>query len=258
MRDPAIVVQARVIGALILRDVKTRFGGNPFNYLLAIGWPLGHIAILLIIYTLAGRVAPYGSSALQFFATGVLPFLIFNYPARFVMLSVAFNAPLLGFPIVTLLDLILARIILEIVSACAVIMIVAATLYCLGVDVMPVDRVQAVAALCATLLLATGVGVLNSLIAKKFVAWQLAFVVFMIALYMASGIIFLPDSLPDWIRDILAWNPLLQAVTWFRSAYYEGYGSLHLDRRYLVIFGLMTLVMGFVLERLSRRWLLSS
>lgn len=258
MRDPAIVVQARVISALILRDVKTRFGANPVNYLVAVAWPLAHLFILLIIYTVLGRSAPYGTSAVQFFATGVLPFLLFNYPARFVMLSVPMNAPLLGFPVVTLFDVIMARVLLEIISAFAVIIIMAAILFAIGIDIAPRDSVAAVAALGSTLLLASGVGILNALIVKKIPAWTIAFILFSIIVYACSGIVFLPDALPEYIRDILAWNPILHSVSWFRSAYYEGYGQLHLDRQYLVVFGLMSLLLSLALERLGRSWLLTS
>lgn len=258
MRDPAIVIQARVAGALMLRDVKTRFGGNPMNYIIAIAWPLAHMALLLTIYTVMGRNAPYGESALQFFATGVLPYLIFNYPARFVMMSVNTNLPLLGFPIVTLLDLIVARVILEMISALAVIIVVAAVLAFMNVTIMPSDPVQAVFAILATLGLAAGMGMLNALISKRIPSWNIVFIFISICLYLCSGIIFVPDALPALYRDAVAWNPLLQAVTWFRSAYYEDYGRLHLDRQYLVIWGLILILFSLALERFGRRWFLTS
>lgn len=69
-------VQARVIGALMLRDVQTRFGGRSANYLIAVAWPLSHISILLLIYSFSGRSAPIGQSAPLFFATGLVPFVL--------------------------------------------------------------------------------------------------------------------------------------------------------------------------------------
>lgn len=258
MRDPAIVIQSRVIGALMLRDIKTRFGGNPANYAIAIFWPIAHIVLLLIVYSAAGRMAPYGSSSVQFFATGVIPYMVFNYPSRFSMMALVVNGPLLGFPIVTMFDVMLARILLETINATAVCIIVSLGLLALDVDIMPAEPEQAVAALAATLLLAAGIALFNALIAKKAVAYYIFYILFSMVLYMASGIIFLPEALPQWAVDILSYNPLLHCVAWFRSAYYPGYGATYLDKSYLVIWGIATFVCGLIVERYSRTWLLTS
>lgn len=258
MTSHPLIVQSRVISALMLRDVKTRFGGNPMNYLVAIAWPLSHIAILLTIYVVMGRTAPYGDSTLQFFATGVLPYIIFNYPARFVMMSVMTNMPLLGFPIVKLSDIIFARVILEIISALAVLIVCVFTLSMLNVNVIPEDPAEAIMAILATLMFASGVGMVNALIVKKVPGWLIIFIGVSICIYLTSGIIFIVDGLPAFYRDLLSWNPLLQSVCWMRSSFYPEYCRLTLDRRYLVICGIVSILIGLAGERLARRWLVSS
>ena len=112
-----IQTQLHVLHALILRDIQTRFGGRHVNFVVALCWPLAHIAILLIIYTMLGRTAPLGASTIMFFATGLTPYMFFQYPARFTLMAVVTNRPLLAFPIVKLLDVILARAVLETVGA---------------------------------------------------------------------------------------------------------------------------------------------
>lgn len=258
MRDPAIVVQSRVLSAIILRDVKTRFGGNPVNYVVALAWPLTHIFILLAVYTAAGRAAPYGSDPIQFFAAGVMPVIMFNYPARFVMMSVVTNTPLLGFPVVTLFDLIFARLILEVISATAVVVVASCVLFAIGVDIVPKDPASAIQALLSILMLSTGVGMFNALLAKRIPGWPIVFILITIVMYMASGVVLVPDGLPEKYLYMLSWNPMLHGVSWFRSTFYEGYGSLHLSKQYLVVFALCAFASGLVAERLLRRWLLAS
>ena len=41
--------------------------------------------------------------------------------------------------------------------------------------------------------------------------------------------------MPDWMRDILAWNPLLHAVDWFRAGFFRHYQPHWLDRSYVAI-----------------------
>lgn len=258
MRESPAVIQARVIGALMLRDIKTRFGGNPANYVIAVAWPIAHIVLLLLIYAIAGRMAPYGTSTIQFFATGVLPYMMFNYPSRFSMMAIVINAPLLGFPVVTMLDIMLARILLEIINSISVCIIVALGLLALDIDILPREPEQAVAAIGATFLLAAGIGLFNALITKKVMGYFIFYILLSIILYAASGIVFLPEALPQWAVDILTWNPLIHLVAWFRSAFYPGYGASYLDKSYVVIWGLATFVGGLVVERLARNWLLNS
>lgn len=133
----------------MLRDVQTRFGGRSANYLIAVAWPLTHMGVLLIIYSLAGRAAPIGQSAPLFFATGLVPFVLFNYPSR-QMMALMVNAPLLNFPIVTTTDVLLSRAVLATVTGFAVVLIFAAIMYGLGVDIMPRYPETAVTALAAT------------------------------------------------------------------------------------------------------------
>jgi capsular polysaccharide transport system permease protein len=63
--------------------------------------------------------------------------------------------------------------------------------------------------------------------------------------------------LPALARDILAYNPLLQVIEWMRSAYYEGYGDLVLDRTYVLSVAAITLFLGLLLERAMRGHLLA-
>jgi capsular polysaccharide transport system permease protein len=58
--------------------------------------------------------------------------------------------------------------------------------------------------------------------------------------------------MPDWVRGILAWNPLLHAIDWFRAGFFAGYQPHWLDRRYLLLAALLALLTGLGLERAAR------
>jgi capsular polysaccharide transport system permease protein len=248
--------QGRILHALMLRDIKTRFFGNEFGFLLAVGWPLSHILILILLNSALGRAAPYGDSSALWFATGVIPFMAFNYMSRFIMMGIALNRPLLAFPVVKITDILFARAFVEVLSAGLVILIIFAVFWALGIDFMPVDIVQASLAMIAMMLLGLGVGAVNAVIAAAFPFWITGFALCGIVFWLSSGILFVPDALPEAARTPLSYLPYLQGVEWMRSAYYEGYGSDILSKTYLVSFGLVTLFVGFVLERLLRGRLL--
>src|SRR5580658_11050792 len=90
--------QGRVLYALMLRNMRIKFFGNGFGYLLGLAWPLTHIMIIVVLYSVMGRAAPYGDSIALFIATGVLPFQTFNYLGRFMMLTLMRSRSLLSVP----------------------------------------------------------------------------------------------------------------------------------------------------------------
>jgi capsular polysaccharide transport system permease protein len=244
--------QGRILQALMLRDIKTRFFGNEFGFLLAIAWPLSHILILIMLNSALGRAAPYGDSAALWYATGIIPFLAFNYMARFIMMGVAINRQLLSLPVVKITDILFARALVEVLSAGLVILIIFGVFWALGIDFMPVDIVQASLALLSMMLLGLGLGVVNAIIAAAFPFWITGFALCGIIFWLSSGILFVPDALPEAARTPLSYLPWLQGVEWMRSAYYEGYGADILDKTYLVSFGVVSLFLGLVIERLVR------
>ena len=68
-----------------------------------------------------------------------------------------------------------------------------------------------------------------------------------------TGIFYVPGMMPDWVRDLFGWNPLLHAIDWFRSGFFETYQPHWLDRRYLLIAALIAMVAGLTLHAAFRR-----
>jgi capsular polysaccharide transport system permease protein len=249
--------QRRVLFALMLRDIRTRFFGSGLGYLLAIAWPLSHILVVVAILIGVGRSAPYGDSVALFVATGALPFMIFSYVSRFIMISVFTARPLLAFPEVKLLDMFIAAAILETLAACCVTLTLIIIAWFAGINVIPHDIVQAFYAFGAAVLLGVGSGMLNGMIALAVPFWMTGYALLTIALWMSAGIFFVPDALPAILREPLAWQPVLQIVEWMRSAYYEGYGDVLLDRGYVLGVAVGSIFFSLALERAIRGHLLA-
>ncbi|TXL75681.1 hypothetical protein FHP25_13595 [Vineibacter terrae] len=248
-------LQFRVIVAIMLRDIRTRFFGHGVGYLVMIGWPLVHILILLAIFTLLGRSTPYGESLTLFFATGLVPFMAYSYISRWTMMALIFNKALLAFPVIKTLDVLFARTLLEALGHFCSIILLLFILWMFGIDFMPMDLVQACYALGAAMLLGAGFGIVNGIIAMAVPTWGTGYALVIVAMYMISGIYFVPSAMPEIVRYLLSFNPVLQTVEWMRSAYYEGYSTI-LDKSYAIWFGLVHISVGLVIERFVRGHLL--
>jgi capsular polysaccharide transport system permease protein len=183
----ALRTQWRILLALMLRDVRTRFFGTALGFVIATGWPLANIFILLAINTIAGRAAPYGTSAALWFATGLVPFMAFQYMARFTMLGIVMNKPLLGLPVVKVMDIMLARALLEVLNA-GLVVVLSILIFCaMGLPFMPTDLVQAFCAMGACMFLGAGFGLINGVVAGLYSFWATVYALFTIVLWIASA-----------------------------------------------------------------------
>ena len=166
--------------------------------------------------------------------------------------AITSNGSLLRLPLVSTCDVVLARALLELVTDLVVALILLAGFTAIGLHAVPRDLGGVAAALIAVWLFACGLGFFNAVVTAFWKGWDKVWVQIVRILYFVSGIFYVPATMPDWVRHILAWNPILQAVDWFRVSFFEGYAPYWLDRGYLVILGLWTLFVGLALERLLR------
>lgn len=241
-----------VLVACILRDMKTRFGGSYHNYIIAVLWPTVHMGVLLTAYVFAHSVAPMGSEPAVFAATGILPYILCLYPARFMTASVSQNKSLLQFPHVKPIDIIIGRAVLETFNACVATLIFFFGLYVAGVDVWPVDVQAAAAAIGATVSLGLSIGMLNVVLFSLFGVGAVYGAVFLTTgLYLTSGAFFPLEYVPPAFLQIDLFNPLLHCVEWLRFAFYDT-EPLYLSRSYVICVAAGFLALGLLGERLLR------
>ena len=248
----AAVTQLRVIGALVLREMRTRFGRTSLGYLWAVVSPVFGIAILATLYTAIGRAVPVGDSLPLFLATGLLSYRTFTGLTQRMLSAISSNAALFAFPIVKPLDAIFARSLLETMTSLGACFIVLGGIWALGFGTLPTKPLEVAAAFCAMAMLGTGVGTINAIVGRFSPAWDRLFSLFQRPLFFVSGIFYLPEAVPQPFLSWLLWNPLLHGVEWFRAGYYTDYGLHTLDRGYLLTCGLATMLIGLAAERALR------
>ena len=241
-----------VIRALLQRDMRTRFGGTMWGYLVQVLWPVAHVFLVSGIMALRHMPSPVGSSILLFVATGAFPALTFQYIAREMMKGVLMNRPLTYYPQVRLFDVMLSRAVVETVGSFIGVFIIFGILMTCGVHPWPMDTFTVICGYGAAIILGVGVGTVNAAIVSVFPGWILGFVVVQLALYFTSGIYFLPSYMPNVIYEYMKWNPVTQIIEWVRSGYYPEI-SVEVDKAYTLLWGAATLTVGLLMNRRLQR-----
>lgn len=246
--------QQAILLAVILQDMKTRFGGSYASYMVAIAWPLTHVAVIVVGYMAVNHYAPVGDDPFMFVGTAAIPYMICLYPARLISVAILVNKPFLSYNVVTFFHLVIARTILEFMNVAIVIFLILVICFVLGVNFMPLSLADATAAVGAALLFGVTLGLFFSIMTSLFGPFFNVFVmIFMILLYLGS-FAFIPDHLiSSRFRDYLDYNPIFCLIGWLRSAYYPFYqlGNA-IPKTYVVCLSMTILFLSLLGERLLR------
>jgi capsular polysaccharide transport system permease protein len=251
-------VWLNVINALLLRDIRARAGKFYSGYLVVFLMPFVHLGVVLTFFVATERAPPVGTQPIIFYGLSILPFVVFMYPSRQIVVALVANRPLLYFPRVKITDVIIARGLLEAANGMAVSAMLFVVLFVATGEFSPRDPFGVVCALLLTLYLGCAWGFVNALIARLFHFWGYGFNVLFPMIWLLSGVLFYIHALPSPYRQYLSYSPILQCVEYIRYAYYEGYPNDILDVRYVVLIATCMVALGFAIERGLRRDLLSS
>ncbi|MDO6591635.1 MULTISPECIES: ABC transporter permease [Rhodobacterales] len=248
-----LTLQIRVILSLVLRETRATFGTSSFGYIWAVITPTASVAVLVILFSMVGRHAPFGASLALFFATGILTLQFFTETSGKLMTVFDANKALLTYPIIKDVDTILARAILISATYLVIMVIFYAGLILAGMAQFPASPGQLVLVFLSTALLGLGYGTVNAVIVSLWDTWIQIEKVLTRPLFFISGIFYVPSQLPTRAQDYLQWNPILHLVEWFRIGFYPNYSSSVLDKTYPVLVGTVLLLIGLAGERLFRR-----
>ena len=111
-----MTVQAHVVGALLMRELHTRFGRDNIGYLWAIFEPgLLALAVTLLHVATSARTG-FGLDPIPFWVVGYTPFCMWRFMVLRAEAAIESNRTLLYHRMVTITDLIFARGLLELAS----------------------------------------------------------------------------------------------------------------------------------------------
>jgi len=253
----AMRIQGQVLLALVLREVKTRFGREQLGYLWAFFEPSMYVCVFAVIFYLIDKPFPAGMPMLLFLVTGIVPFMLWRDCMMRSLSAIPANRQLLTFRQVTPLDLIVSRMLLEAATKVMVFIVMAAVGLFLS-DTVRIENVLLVSFyLLSFALLGFNLG-----------AWLAAFSILFPAIerftphflvrpaFFASGLFYTADMLPEVVREFFLFNPLLHGTELLRSAFFVEFESNYGDVGYLLMWVFSGLFLGLVAQRAMRKRIL--
>lgn len=254
----ALATHGRVLFALIMREMATRYGRSAGGYLWAVMEPLAFIVMMAALFSQIAHRPPLGDDFGLFYATGYMAFHFYADISMTASTAVEFNRPLFSFPRVTPLDTVLARFALQFVTCCFITMLLLGGLLVMADARIALDLGPILTAIGLASFLALGVSVLNCVLFAYSPTWQRTFMLLNRPLFLISGIFFLYEDMPGPAQDALWWNPLMHVTAFMRQGFYPSYDPAFASAWYVAAVSGGVLLLGAVLLRTLRATLLET
>ena len=246
--------RARVIFSLMLREMHTRHANTRLGFAWAIVEPLAHLSVLAVVFTVFNRGRPpLGEDWFFFYATGVIPFLMWSHVTTNGFHGLVANTQVLQIPAIRRLDVLVASALVELAIAVAVGAVMFYAFWALGRGPAPRDPIAVIQAVLVLWLFAFGLSLINATVETVNGSWLKIWPSIIRLQYFTSGIFYVPQEMPDWLRDILVLNPVLLCLDWLRTGFFDQYDPPWLDKPYAVVVSLLVVLFGLAFEAAMRR-----
>ena len=243
-RRPPRFRALRALWAVMLREMATSYGRSFGGYAWALIQPIAAIALLSYAFSLFLRAPSLGTSFPLFYATGYLPFAMWQDMSNKIALSIRFSKSLLAFGALTWSDLILARFALNALTNVVIIALVLGGLAIFWPMPGTPDFPVLINSIAMVSVLSLGLGMLNCFLYMTIPVWEHIFVVLTRPLFIASGIFFIFEDIPVNFRDPLWYNPLIHVTGEMRRAVYPTYEASYVSPSYVYGLGVALLLIG--------------
>jgi capsular polysaccharide transport system permease protein len=251
----SFAIQTRVVGALLLREVLTRFGRHNIGFLWLLVEPmLFTLAFAAVWYWIRDKgMHGLNLPILPFAITGYSSVILWRNGANKCASAIQPNLALLYHRNVKIIDLFAARLLLEIAGATASLIVLLGVVVLLGYAEKPADLLTMSGGWLLLVWFAVSLGLVVGMLAQRSDSFQRFWQMMSYPLFPISGALFMVDWLPPKAQELILWVPMVHGVEMLRAGYYGSAIQAHYSAGYLAMVNLIMLWFGLqLLDRTSR------
>jgi ABC-type polysaccharide/polyol phosphate export permease len=246
-------LQRRVLYALLMREIITRFGRENLGVLWLIGEPMLFTLGVTTLWSAAGLHHGSPIPIVAFAVTGYSSVLMWRNSASHAAGAVAQNKPLLFHRNVQVMDVLLTRITLEVGGATTSFIVLSLLFIFVGWMPPPADLLQVLSGWVmlawfgASVAILIGAGTAFSELVERL--WHPAAYL----LFPLSGAAFMVDWLPVGMQKFVLLLPMVHGTEMIRDGYFGSVVPTHYDVAYMASCCLVLSLAGLYLVRQASR-----
>lgn len=241
-------IQLRVIYALLMREIITRYGRHNIGFLWLFVEPMIFTGLIALFWQMV-RASNLGQNM------PIVPFAVIGYSVLLcwrnsvgrTTKAIESNSGLLYHRNVTIIDVFLARIFLEVFGATVSLLILSALFFLVGLMPMPDDFLYMAFGWILTVWFAIGLSFVMGALTEMSEILNRLWSAFSIIMFPLSGAMFFVHWLPEIAREFVLYIPMVHLTEMIRHGYYGNIIPTYESVSYVVLWNTILSFVGLTL-----------
>lgn len=252
MVSGAIGRQWRIVSALIMREMTTRYGRQGLGFAWVIGEPLIFCFGVLILWSFTKPAYEHGVRLAPFVMTGYMSLILIRHFIALLATALQANMGLMYHRQVLPLHLLLSRALLELGGASAAFMVVYGILLALGQVSLPHDYLLLYSGWLLLAWTAMGFALLLTGVSMRYEVMERLVPIISYLMIPISGAFYMVAWLPGMARDIILWIPFVHGIEMVRAGVFGEFVATYYNAPYALFIGAIMNILGLLIISASR------
>ncbi len=236
-------IQLRVVGALLMREIITRYGRHNIGFLWLLLEPIIFTVGVVILWNLTHSLSGLPVEITPFIVTGYGSLLLWRNCSFRGLKAIEPNRSLLHHRLVKIQDIFIARMALEVTGVTAAFILLVVTMSWFDLMRIPRDLFLFTAGWLFMAWFSACLGTILGCLSEHSELVERLWHPISYFMLAGSGTFFMVDWLPTGLQKWVLWVPMVHPVEMMRAGYWGNSSRFHFDVGYIFLFCLvMTLV----------------
>ena len=243
----SLSIQLRVIHALIMREIITRYGRHNIGFFWLFLEPMLFTLGVTTLWTLLKATHGSNIPITAFAITGYSSLIIWRNCSNRVVKAIEANHSLMYHRNVRVFDIFTARLVLEIAGVSASVVFLTLIFSAIGWMQLPVDIITVILALLLLAWFAFSLSLVVGAASEFSEVIERVWHIFTYLMFPLSGAAFMVDWLPKSFQNVVLWVPMLHGTEMMRHGYFGTAVRTYEDPMYLILFNSVLTLIGLAL-----------
>lgn len=249
----SLTIQLRVVHALLLREVITRYGRHGLGVLWIVLEPMLFTLGVAGLWYLAKLHTVSNIPIIAFAITGYSSVLMWRNAANRCSKAIEPNLSLMYHRNVKVIDIFFSRIVLEWVGATASITVLTVFFASIGAMQWPSDIWPIIGAWLLLGWYSLALGLIVGALSERSETFERTWHVVTYLLFPLSGAMFMVHWLPKAAQNAILWLPMVHSVEMLRHGYFGDVVPTYENPAYFAVANLVLMLIGLALVRETGR-----
>jgi ABC-type polysaccharide/polyol phosphate export permease len=248
----SLAIQRRVIGALLMREVLTRYGRHNIGFLWLFVEPMMFTAGITVLWSFI-RAAHSNLPIVAFAVTGYSSVLLWRNMAGRTIGCIDPNRALMYHRHVKVIDIFAARILLEMIGAITSFAVLSILFIAVGWMEPPENALKVAFGIFMLSWFGAGLALLLGSWSEQTEIVHKLWTPTSYVLFPLSGAAFLVDALPLKAQEVVLYFPMVHGIEYLREGYFGSVFRAHYDLLYMGVWNTMLTLVGLAKMRVVGR-----